>query len=313
MKPEEAVEEVPFDSAIDLVNYLRPSNPVWGADRDNPWVFRGHRDAEWELKPCAWRKDGEYRLKPVSDFFDSLAREKVKRRQATGISTCDSEVEVIKSIAAQLHVLEDFVSLANEIGIGEGLNPFCPTARGFLGHTNLRYDFQRKEETAFAQHHGIPTFLLDWTHDPFTATFFAAAGDQTTDQTTAQSIAIWAYDTRVDMGHIGISRYEPSGALTRYAHAQRSVFLYHEKGVDWRMSKGCWPSILNALQEEGVSRFERQPFRKVTLPRDQCNALLRILWRERKTLAHLMPSPDNVAKTVMKSGAALLSNQDSDP
>jgi hypothetical protein len=40
-----------------LMALLRASNPAWHeSDGDPPrWVFRGHRDARWRLKPRAWR------------------------------------------------------------------------------------------------------------------------------------------------------------------------------------------------------------------------------------------------------------------
>jgi len=56
-------------TASEFLNYIRRSNKVWWDDDDNgrscPWVFRGQRNAEWELVPSAFRSLEQNLLKPL--------------------------------------------------------------------------------------------------------------------------------------------------------------------------------------------------------------------------------------------------------
>src|SRR5207245_2566532 len=74
---------------------------------------------------------------------------------------------------------------------------------GRLSSLPITYDIPQFEDprrpfhpaVALAQHHGMPTRLLDWTGEPLVAAFFATEG---ADPDQDGEIAVWAFDVRSD-------------------------------------------------------------------------------------------------------------------
>ena len=57
---------------------LRASNPVWHENDGDPprWVFRGHRNVAWRLKPQAWRSVTEGN--PLHAMIRKLANAEIR-------------------------------------------------------------------------------------------------------------------------------------------------------------------------------------------------------------------------------------------
>src|SRR5262245_27002343 len=87
------------------------------------------------------------------------------------------------------------------------------------------------EWLALAEHHGLPTRLLDWTRNPLVAAFFAVESASETDA------AIYAYSTTVSVdsakqsdpfGIDGVLRFRPSH-ITHRIVVQKGLFTAHAK------------------------------------------------------------------------------------
>lgn len=133
-----------------------------------------------------------------------------------------------------------------------------------------------------AQHFGVPTRLLDWTHNPFVALFFALDGaHQSTTDAAIFAILPDAFAKPEQLNGSGphqVIAFDPP-AIDRRIPAQRSAFTFHPYGppgapfvpVDQRPDIGNWITV-----DTGRERA----FTKIIIPSDH----KRHLW---SALAHL--------------------------
>jgi hypothetical protein len=161
------------------------------------------------------------------------------------------------------------------------------------------------EFMAIAQHHGIPTRLLDWSLDPLVAAYFAAMADPST--SAAPTMAVWILgrllyrqDPILEL-HVRISNpivvpYD----LNRNAHAQRGVFTLHLPCFDSAApgSKDAVPSAepLDTFLSRCSIEDPPNGLRKVTLPRTETANLLRLLDRRRISGSTMFPGYDGAAR-----------------
>ena len=114
-----SIEVIEFTEAEEFIDYLRPSKNHWG-DVGLDWYFRGHGDAEWVLKPRAWRNEGQNILRPISKAMKPGLKylwSDIKGRLDHGLNKNESfSIENILHNASELEVVHQFADLADELG-----------------------------------------------------------------------------------------------------------------------------------------------------------------------------------------------------
>lgn len=288
------VEEVPCTTASEFLDVLSPRSARFEEMSDwEGWLFRGHANAKWPLQPAIFRQNVE-----DSKYWDlrsyGLYNELVER-----------ELRLLfeffwRADASGLHLPEDSQALRASFEIWRTdryLGTYWPPP-------------QILSLMALAQHHGVPTRLLDWSRTGYKAAYFAAvtaAGwnkgwSAPSDGPT--HLAVWALS--------GPARHAVNFAfqeqwLTRVtAPRSGNPNLHAQDGVFTLVRYAPKPGDSVAYRDLADELEYRSPeidtpltvLHKFTLPLTEANELLRLLAVEGVDAASVFPGYQGVAQSL---------------
>jgi FRG domain len=315
------IEEIEFCDAREFFLYLSLHNDTWwDKDGKQSWIFRGISNSRFNLVPSDLRS-----IISSNNINNNANRERLFRRIEMHLENHPQK--------------EKFINTSEEnrrrlwwIFIQSGVHQFLNNVReaGFSidieGHFSLSIeqiiyisliDFgrapQNKSEIscwALAQHHGIPTYLLDWTMKPHFSCFFAC--DNWHDS-SASDIAVWAYSeenrNRVCRNYTASPEHKSKLELINDSFGDSLIrtsyydneYIKMQKGLfTWNKCKlidPCLPTERWLGADEMIKDIDSdEPFlKKLILKANQVANLKNILHREGISIYSLMPTLDNIA------------------
>lgn len=230
------------------------------------------------------------------------------------------KVEIPKEIISQLEATPDMNLLRER----------WPFVTNFTMHNSL---------AALAQHHGVPTRLLDWSHDSRKAAYFACRGVPYDARTNKDKrIALFAinpfmlknrflYEDSL-LPHISddltvqvfLSRHSiftEKTQTTSFILAQEGLFVYPEHADLYYIFTGGYPDIITAIlkKDEWETKYWGDKglkfpvvdyVRRLTLPYSEVDTLLEMLDDERIMLTTLMPSLDRMKEGIIERSSRKL-------
>jgi FRG domain len=305
-----------------FVKALHRDSKIWGRTPDN-WLYRGHANASWDLLPSALRGDTVQLLHDAMDSWSGFDSQAAAEFRLLWQFLRDAERHGLQVPSdAESHIAALFPEDVKEQAALQWLQTTDEAGEKILVREPVR-DLIREwppppmwRALALAQHHGLPTRLLDWTYAPMVAAYWAAqeatgwllkpASER---KDGATHLCVWALNRfalrelrKARPNGAVLQEINPSSSGNPYQAAQVGAFTLirevpedrpHLHSVDGYMNAFI-PGLAEAIVHD-------QPvLMKLVLPIRHAPGLLRILYQHFISGSEVFPDYRGAANATME-------------
>jgi len=255
-------------------------------------IYRGQGDAEWKLTPSILRSNDHH--------IYSFPMTRVQSEDS--ITRIFAEIESLRVFAqycdtAGLRIPGDSIEFRDK-----HLDP-RRVIDAIVFQQPLWPSDQYFEIIALAQHHGLPTRLLDWSRSSYVAAYFAAI--QALRRTGNSRLAVWVLNTE-HIPHLlpNIRIIRVPGSNNANVAAQGGLFTLlrqeYKRGMPF-MGPACLSEYLQACG--------RYDLVKITVPNSEAPKIVDLCERHGVTAAVLFPDFRGAAQATLDYFACLARSQ----
>lgn len=298
------------------VNKSELYNDENGNDIFSDYIYRGHKNHEWDLLPSVYRKKHN---EEVSEYINRINCYKSGNGPTQYRETQDFSHFVQGMDSLGLNTSTSSYKLISSLNKKDTLNGTNILSSNFLSNFP---EEEQLSELALAQHYGVKTRLLDFTENPYIALFFASESAfpfEYINKNKEEKIGIWvipkllieAIKHERFLHYVDVKKYQ-----NKYIAAQKGVFIHYFPSVIEATKKNKDEDAINELLDITytldkllTSKFKNESLNKLiaehigkpmlfTLSHNNLFSVARKLNQLNINWTTLMPSLDGVQKEV---------------
>ncbi|WP_305845173.1 FRG domain-containing protein [Photobacterium leiognathi] len=280
------IYEENFESVSDLWQHVSPISPFVEKLKFNT-IYRGQADSEWDLTPGAFRQDviSKYRRNKQDYKRYNHVIEFEYFNLNSFLIGCDQQGIQIPFDSNEFREAMEFTEFVSRYGSSSD-------------------DFQWPDKEYYpllakAQHHGMPTRLLDWTKSSLVAMYFAAT-QALYSNNKSERMAIWVIDAHETiLSSVGLDLIQTAGSVSKNLAAQKGLFLlYKEPKQSYK--DDFYPELESSVINKLLAQNNMINVYKFTLPTSLAGELYMLCYKFNVSATTLFPGPDGVAKGVLE-------------